>query len=302
MNQSYLRIPLKKPVRYLQSGQFIAEIGWQHHAMTHGDDTEIILVTSGQICLTVADQHLMLGEGDVLTVFPHETIQGAMPALEPSQFIWLHLISRDQQSKVSTHGTPAEMTAILPRTFHLQQGEKVMIAAQQLLDVAHGNYYSPVAADYAESMLLVELANNYWQQQHAVNDQQNIVNQVKEWIRIQMGQDLKVVEVAAHFSINAGYLTRLFKSATGMTVKAYMNAVKLDYAKYLLLTTSLSIAEVSEQSFFADPKYFMRLFKQKMHLTPSDYRHAYTHTFLNNQQVDPGVDVRQLLERVEGQK
>jgi hypothetical protein len=34
MNQSYLRIPLKKPVRYLQSGQFIAEIGWQHHAMT----------------------------------------------------------------------------------------------------------------------------------------------------------------------------------------------------------------------------------------------------------------------------
>ncbi|MFD1465132.1 AraC family transcriptional regulator [Lapidilactobacillus mulanensis] len=296
MASQFLKVALDRPVRYLQCGQFLAELGWQHHSMQHGQDVEVIIGLSGQIFIEVSGHHYTVEKGDVLTIFPEETIVGYLPTLEKSEFIWFHFMARGQLQLTDKFTVDS---AVLPRNFHLSAGEKVMISAQQLLDMAHSEYYSALAADYAETMLLIELTNNYWQQQQQITSKPHDVNQIKEWIRVQMGQDLKVADVAAHFAINPDYLTRVFKKTVGITVKAYMNTVKLDFAKYLLLTTALSVEEISAQSFFEDPKYFMRLFKKKVHLTPSQYRQAYTHTFLNNQQVDPGVDVRQLLERVE---
>ena len=69
--------------------------------------------------------------------------------------------------------------------------------------------------------------------------------------------------------------------------KEYILTIKLDYAKRLLTTTTLTISEISEQAFFADAKHFMRLFKQKNGLTPSQYREENSHTNLNSSLMDP---------------
>ena len=72
-----------------------------------------------------------------------------------------------------------------------------------------------------------------------------------------------------------------------MGVKEYILTIKLDYAKRLLTTTTLTISEISEQAFFTDAKHFMRLFKQKNGLTPSQYREENSHTNLNSSLMDP---------------
>ena len=46
----------------------------------------------------------------------------------------------------------------------------------------------------------------------------------------------------------------------------------MEQAKKLLLTTSLPIAEVSEQSGYADYWVFTKVFKQSEGVTPSPYR------------------------------
>ncbi|MBJ8193569.1 AraC family transcriptional regulator, partial [Bacillus cereus] len=44
----------------------------------------------------------------------------------------------------------------------------------------------------------------------------------------------------------------------------------------------MSIKQVAEEAGYTDEKYFMRLFKKRAHMTPSQYRNAYHKTFMNN--------------------
>ncbi|KRK70484.1 helix-turn-helix transcriptional regulator [Lacticaseibacillus nasuensis] len=268
------------PVHYLRSGQFTADLGWQHHVMTHGADLELIIGLQGSVALAVGAAGYQVEPGDVLTVFPHETIRGTRPTLVPSAFIWFHVVP-----------TSVERPVRLPRFFHLADQAQAVIAAKQLLDIAHGEHRLAALADYQATVAVLQLANDAANQAAGVGQQQSTINQVKEWIRVHMAQPLTVPQVAAAFHLNADYLTRQFRQQTGLTVKGYMNAVRLDYAKYLLLTTDRPVQEVAHRAYFADEKYFSRLFKAKVALSPRQYRLAYTHTFLNNKQVDPGIDV-----------
>lgn len=279
---------IAKPVKYLSSGQFEAELGWQHHQMTHGADMEIIIGMSGRVALTVADNDYQVEAGDVLTVFPHETICGTRPTLITSSFIWFHVLA-----------TTTEIPVKLPRFFHLADPAQAVISVKQLLDVAHGEHRLPLTVDYQATMAVLQLANDAANQAVGRSQHQSSINQVKEWIRVHMDEPLTVPMVAEAVHLNADYLTRQFRHQTGMTVKAYMNAVRLDYAKYLLLTTDLPVQNVAQQAFFNDAKYFSRLFKAKVALSPRQYRLAYTHTFLNNAQVDPGLDVHRHLAQLE---
>ncbi|WP_054722099.1 AraC family ligand binding domain-containing protein [Lacticaseibacillus nasuensis] len=117
------------PVHYLRSGQFTADLGWQHHVMTHGADLELIIGLQGSVALAVGAAGYQVEPGDVLTVFPHETIRGTRPTLVPSAFIWFHVVP-----------TSVERPVRLPRFFHLADQAQAVIAAKQLLDIAHGEH------------------------------------------------------------------------------------------------------------------------------------------------------------------
>ncbi len=102
-------------------------------------------------------------------------------------------------------------------------------------------------------------------------------------------------DIAEHFEINQNYLAVMFKNITGSTVKEYLNSLKIDQAKYLLLTTNDSVQEISEKSYFNDYKYFFRIFKKNTNLTPAKYRNTFTRTFLNSPAIDPGYDIGKIV-------
>ncbi|MHA6483326.1 helix-turn-helix domain-containing protein [Paenibacillus sp. strain BS8-2] len=78
--------------------------------------------------------------------------------------------------------------------------------------------------------------------------------------------------MASHFSQSASYLTRYFKEQTGRTVSDYLNGIRIDEAKRLLLETDLTIAEIVQRIGYSDPSSFIRKFKAELHLTPGEYR------------------------------
>lgn len=297
---SNLSFFLTQPVHYLQSGQFTAELGWRHHEMTHQQDTELIIGLSGQVHLQIGAETFHVGAGDLLTVFPFETITGAQPTVEKSSFIWCHFIQAGtwQLSSAAT----SDLTQIsLPRFYHLNDFSQTVIAAQQLLDLAHNTAVRPLTSDYQTSLLILTLADAVHNQRIQATTHQTSINEIKEWLRINLAQHQSLQEIADQFFMNPDYLNRIFKRETGMTIAAYTNKLRLDYAKLLLLSTKDSIKTISTTAFFSDVKYFERLFKKKNHLTPNQYRQAYTHTFLNNNQVDPGVNLSDQVQHLEQQ-
>ena len=87
----------------------------------------------------------------------------------------------------------------------------------------------------------------------------------------QLKSFLKIL-IGVQYHLNPQYISQLFKSKIGVNFLTYFTNIRMEQAKKLLLTTSLPIAEVSEQSGYADYQVFTKVFKKSEGVTPSQYR------------------------------
>jgi YesN/AraC family two-component response regulator len=79
----------------------------------------------------------------------------------------------------------------------------------------------------------------------------------------------KIVE--EKYNCNFDYINRMFKKATGTTIFAYLNDLRISKAKLLLSDGTGKISEVAEKSGFRDVYYFSKVFKKYTGITPGTY-------------------------------
>ena len=79
-------------------------------------------------------------------------------------------------------------------------------------------------------------------------------------------------QVAEHFHLSYGHLAKLFKTELGMTMKEYVNSVRIRNATFDLLATELSIIDIAMQHGFVSAKAFYKEFEKVYHMTPKQYR------------------------------
>lgn len=72
------------------------------------------------------------------------------------------------------------------------------------------------------------------------------------------------------------YFSKLFKKETGQSVKRYILLQKMEKAKQLLLTGSLSVAEIADQLGIESQSYFTACFHNTTGMTPTEYRAMHT--------------------------
>lgn len=99
-----------------------------------------------------------------------------------------------------------------------------------------------------------------------------VIKRVMAYIKTNYSEDMSLKTLAAGFNVNANYLGRLFKEELGEFFSDYLNKIRIDKAKELLLTTNQSIREVSLSVGYADPNYFYTLFKKFTGISPAEYR------------------------------
>ena len=103
------------------------------------------------------------------------------------------------------------------------------------------------------------------------SNSKTIIQNIKNYISANLGLDLKLSDIAELFFYKEVYLGRLFKSEVGKSFNDYINSQRIKSA-CSLLTTPLSIIEISEQIGYNSVTYFNRVFKKYTGLTPTEYR------------------------------
>lgn len=81
-----------------------------------------------------------------------------------------------------------------------------------------------------------------------------------------------IASYAAEIGISENYLSRLVKNATGRSVGAWIDIVRVQRAKRLLSDTRLSIIDIAAAVGMEDQSYFSRRFKRETSMTPSAFR------------------------------
>lgn len=79
-------------------------------------------------------------------------------------------------------------------------------------------------------------------------------------------------DVASYLEITPEYLSTLFSRVMKENFSSYMKRIRINQAKILLSETSLKIYEVAEQVGYSDAKYFNRVFKEEVGISPGEYR------------------------------
>lgn len=81
-----------------------------------------------------------------------------------------------------------------------------------------------------------------------------------------------LADVASFVGYDYSYVSKAFKKATGMSVKAYVNDLRISEACRMLLNTNETVREIAEECGFASQRTFNRDFLKSVGKTPIEYR------------------------------
>lgn len=103
---------------------------------------------------------------------------------------------------------------------------------------------------------------------------------VIRYMRAHIDGKLALPALAEALDVSPAHLSRTFKEATGCTVIAYFNKMKIDVSKEYLLE-GMKIREIARKLGFADKFYFSRLFKRQEGVSPSEFYSRILHADSN---------------------
>lgn len=101
---------------------------------------------------------------------------------------------------------------------------------------------------------------------------EQLIVTLKKYIEDHYSQDITLDFLAGKVYLSPSYLSKLFKRETGENISTFIQNVRIENAKRLLLSTNLKTYEVAELVGISDPVYFSRIFKKITGVKPKEFK------------------------------
>ena len=82
---------------------------------------------------------------------------------------------------------------------------------------------------------------------------------------------LSVNAISRELRISRGSLYSKILEITGLVPVKFISSVKLEKAVQLMEKSDMKVAQIAYQVGFSTPNYFSKAFKEKYHMSPSEY-------------------------------
>lgn len=180
--------------------------------------------------------------------------------------LWLHF------DGISAAGCYHMVTARMGNIFHIHGSRPI---ADKMYEILHmfssGNqisepYLSKLITDILTGFLMSE--NKTSKRSRFDVSMENILSYINEHFR----EALTIDDLASAAGLSPYHFIRTFKQSTGYTPHEYLLDTRIENAKYLLTTTSMTSKDICFETGFSSESVFCASFRKKTGLTPSDYR------------------------------
>jgi AraC-like DNA-binding protein len=98
------------------------------------------------------------------------------------------------------------------------------------------------------------------------------VRRARYYVRDNLGERMTLEEIAQHAGLSQHHFSRLFRSATGLTLTDYINRSRIEAARQLLLKADARVSEVAFEVGYQSLSQFNRSFLRITGRSPLDYR------------------------------
>lgn len=99
----------------------------------------------------------------------------------------------------------------------------------------------------------------------------NVALACKEYLESNYKKQICNEELSQKFKISVNHLIFIFSKAYGMPPIKYLNSIRIETAKQLILS-GVSIGDIAEEVGYKNIFYFSRVFKKQTGITPTEYK------------------------------
>ncbi len=167
---------------------------------------------------------------------------------------------------------------------HMRMYDTLMVQISQCMDAAvrsfdmkSGHFKLLCSCKAVEILMLI--ATGYADQQlhgpdreKPVSRNRQTVNRLLNTLHTGYAGKLTGDGIAESMGLNFDYLNRIFKRQIGMTIFAYVNILRINKAKELLVSGNMKLHDIAAAVGFCDEYRFSKAFRQVVGTTPRRFR------------------------------
>ena len=256
---------------------------------------EIVYITKGQLELGIDTQLYHLDEGDLAIVFPDQIHH--FQVFHPGKNRAIHLLAAPSyfgayrellitlQAKnpvIKKDLLDAEVLLALNKIMELAGENTTLHEGRKNLDntsLSTNNVITPGQLNTKNTLLhsWIQILLSYTLQELTLIQRPNIhdydlVYQTIAYVAAHFHEPLSLTSMAKDLGISQFTLSRVFSRTFHKNFNQYVNEIRLDYVTLLLKDSDTSVTEIMYDAGFQSQATFDRVFQEKYHMTPKQYR------------------------------
>ena len=184
---------------------------------------------------------------------------------------------------------------VFPRTFVGQEKSDFIVLLSQMVSLYYGGSREEILAACTDLLrYLTEHFNSLLNILQGVPNAELHISRFKNidsFIRDNLEKKLTLSDMASREFLSVQYLANEFKNKYGITFNEILNYYRVIHSVQLLLSTSLTITEISIRCGFSATRYYYKYFKKYLLLSPNEFRkHNRRHTqqYYAYEELQPG--------------
>ncbi len=271
-------------VEYLTAGKYISDRESMIHQRRQISSFVLFYGVKGTLYISDGGNEYAMSENEYLLLAAdreHVGIKRSPPGLA---YYWCHFFINGEH-RLFKDVSGMEFIEFgkfkMPMYGAFPEPSKIHLLFHQLIDSSRtaGEYSKFISNNFLD-IILAEIASA--DKPLGGRKASMLAENITEWIKLNATQIGKARDVATHFGYNSEYLTTMIKKTTGKTITEHLTESRIERAKKLLRTTSKTVQDIAYESGFSDEKYFMRVFKKHLDVTPTIFRNTYTKQRMND--------------------
>jgi len=210
-----------------------------------------------------------INEGDVFFRFPDRTHTGTIDPT--SQWHECFVSLRSEWYKIFQ-----QLELIRPDQVRISLGitEEIPARIHGLMNLmrADDTPTETSSLEFEIASLIRRVLASAQEHRYASTPHVELLKRAREIIRTQAAQNCSIEILLAKLGLSYSRLRSLFREAYGISPGEYRIQVRIENACALLETTTLPIKEIADQLGYADAFTFSKQFKQRVALSPQQFR------------------------------
>ncbi len=100
----------------------------------------------------------------------------------------------------------------------------------------------------------------------------DIIFKAVDYIKTYYATKITLDDIASHVYLSKSYLSKIFKNEMNCNLSTYINNIRVEKSKQLLLDYSVSLVDIANMVGFDDQSYFTKVFKKTVGISPGKFR------------------------------